>query len=201
MTPLNSVIICCTTDTTLNRLSRGTLLTFGAQTDWSVYCCCTGNGTLTISTAVGPASGTWHVWGSCLLRMVSQSHHEGQSWHVIVKRDYPSCHGLWCSLQFPLTDLVLHMAAAPTVGWTGFPSVHQLAVAACWCRRVGIPCVGGHHHTTCNEEVGYSLPRYCQISGSFNIVLGHSDFLCLHPDRDVTKACQFKDILGLLSPG
>jgi hypothetical protein len=57
---------------------------------------------------------------------------------------------------------------------------------------------GGRHHTTCNGEVDYNLSIHGPISGSCQAILV---FVCIHPDRGVAKACQFKDILGLLIPG
>jgi hypothetical protein len=60
--PLICVIICCTTVTTRNILSRGWLFVFWARTDWTVWWGCTGAETLWF--LVGGRSGV-ETWGAC----------------------------------------------------------------------------------------------------------------------------------------
>jgi hypothetical protein len=98
------------------------------------------------------------------------------------------------------------VAADSIVGRKGFLSVHKLAVAACRCGRV--VCF----LRAFIVQLAATIP---QAAESLLTIIPHTTeplvviplrqailaFVCLHLDRYVAKACQFEDILGLLSPG
>lgn len=123
--PFNSVIICCTTViTTFNILSRGTLFTLEARTDWLVRCLCWGKAAETPgSIMAGPTTATWCVWGCCSSSVLPWSTTVKDAWSGEVGREHPS----YCRPQCPLrllAPLLLRLSAALT-GWFFFPPTNQ----------------------------------------------------------------------------
>jgi hypothetical protein len=87
-----------------------------------------------------------------------------------------------------------------------FLAVHQLAVAAfrcgrdvCLLRAISVQVAATTPHAT-----GRLITIYPYMSKLLTVIALCQAILVLvslHLDRYVAQACQFKDILGLLSPG
>jgi hypothetical protein len=152
--PFNSVIICCTTvTTTLNILSRGSLFTLGARTDWPVVCCsCWGKSAGTLGSIVaGPAT-------CCCSSVLPRTCLCGE-----VGREHPSR----CSPGSPLRLLFLHLLLRVSAAPMGVFSFRQPTVAARCPLSRGTPCDGDRHRKTNSGKVACSLPRCGRTAGSY----------------------------------
>jgi hypothetical protein len=174
--PLDSVIICCTTITTVfNILSRGKLFTLGAQTDWPiVWCSYWGKGRRDPGFHYG---GTCHCHLMCLrlllfLCTVSERCHEGHNCSGEVGRERPSpCSPGW-PLQLPFLHL-LRMSESSIIGEMRFFSLRQPTVTAYWGGRYISflsALVQVSARITSGGEVACSLPRRGRIAGSYSTV-------------------------------
>jgi hypothetical protein len=185
---------------------RDELFTLAARTDWPSYCC-----------FKEPRSSVVPMWldlpmqsgvdeATAAVRFCFTALTQRRELGSIIGRENYSLCSFGFSLRFPLTHFVLRVAVAPITVRTMFLSVHQLAAAACWCRRflafyrailvqVTIPtpqAIG--KLSAVNPAMAEHLALVTLYKATLNFVL-----FC--PACNLGNDCQFENILWFRSSG
>jgi hypothetical protein len=138
--PLNSVMICCTTVTTMNMLSRDTESRY-----WQTCLFLLWRGR---SLPLYPCAFSCHCNLACVgllrfLRVYSWCCSKGQTWDGVSGQGTFSSCGLRFSLGSPSSDLFLCVVAAPIVWRMLFFTFRHLTVAICQ-NRSGVAFYGNY---------------------------------------------------------
>jgi hypothetical protein len=201
--PLNSVIICCTTVTTCNLLSKGWLFTIAAWTDWPACCSYSGAGTLCFFAIGGLATGTWGAWGRCCCCVLpwSAARRRHLGWWGLRRTSFP--------LQSWVFSVTFTSVAAPSHvcshgNWRDGLSLppptgsYSMLVWKCF-PSLGSPYAGVCPRTTVGRLFAIS-PDVAELLAV--VALGKSILCCisLHPDSNVAETWRMENFLGLCCP-
>jgi hypothetical protein len=207
--PLSSVMICRNTvTTTVNMSFRDELFSLGACTDWLGSCywlCLKGGGALIYPTVAGQACATGGRWGCCYCCVLLRSAAIKDSLGKVVGREQCSHCSLGRSLWLSLSYLFHGVAAASVVWGMRSLSIHQLAVAACWCRCCIVHFWALLVQVTAStpQTTGRLLAVRPDIAKFLTVITlceTSLSFVHLYPDCNMAKTHQFKYLLALWHP-